>query len=200
MRLGVVAAVAAGSLLLLAALGIVLTDSKPRQSGSNYVLEVGPVKDINGDGVLCQRDTPLPADTDRVRILLGTSGRPTPRVVVTATSEGRRVLAGSLPGGGSQGHVVVPLRPVNRVARTARVCVRIEGSGQTILFGSHGLVRLEWLRPGSETWLDRLPTVARRFGYGKANAFGAWLLPIAALVLLLAWLLAGRLLLRELRA
>ncbi len=196
----IAAAVAAGSLLLLAALGLVLTDSKPRQSGSNYVLEAGPVKEIDGNGVRCQRDTPLAADTDRVRILLGTNGRPTPRVEVTATSDGRRVLAGSLPAGGSQGHVVVPLTPVNRVARTARVCVRIRGTGQTVLFGSHGLMRLEWLRPGSETWLDRLPTVTRRFGYGKANAFGSWLLPIAGLVLLLAWLLAGRLLLRELRA
>ena len=196
----VAAAVAAGTLLLLAALAVVFTDSKPRQSGSNHVLESGPVEKIAGDGVRCQRDAPLPADTDRVRILLGTNGRPTPRVEVTATSDGRRVLAGSLPAGGNQGHVVVPLTPVNRVARTARVCVRIRGTGQTVLFGSHGLMRLEWLRPGSETWLDRLPTVTRRFGYGKANAFGSWLLPIAGLVLLLAWLLAGRLLLRELRA
>jgi hypothetical protein len=194
------AAVAAGSLLLIAALGLVLTDSKPRQSGSNYVLETQPVEEIDGEGVRCQPDTPLPADTDRVRILLGTGGRPTPRVDVTATSDGRRVLAGSLPAGRSQGHVVVPLAPVNRVARTARVCVRIRGSGETVLFGSHGLMRLEWLRPGSETWLDRLPTVARRFGYGKANPFGAWLLPIAAIVLLLVWGLAGRLVLRELRA
>ena len=197
----IAAAVAAGSLLLLAALALVLTDSKPRQSGSNYVLEAGPVKEIDG------RRRALPARHRRwrptrtgVRILLGTNGRPTPSVEVTATSDGRRVLAGSLPAGGSQGHVVVPLTPVNRVARTARVCVRIRGTGQTVLFGSHGLMRLEWLRPGSETWLDRLPTVTRRFGYGKANAFGSWLLPIAGLVLLLAWLLAGRLLLRELRA
>ena len=149
----------------------------------------------------CQRGTPLPADTDRVRILLGTNGRPTPRVEVTATSDGRRVLSGSLAAGRSQGHVVVPLAPVNRVARTARVCVRIERqrarpscSGRTASCGSSGC------GPGSETWLDRLPTVARRFGYGKANAFGSWLLPIAGLVLVLAWLLAGRLLLRELRA
>jgi hypothetical protein len=196
----VAAAVAAGSLLLIAALGLVLTDSKPRQSGSNYVQEVGPAADFDGSGVRCQRDTPLAADTDRVRILLGTGGKPTPEVEVTATSEGRRLMAGTLPAGKPQGHVVVPLRPVNRVARTARVCVRVRGDGRTLLFGSHGLVRLEWLRPGSESWLDRLSTVARRFGYAKANAFGAWLLPIAGLVLLLAWLLAGRLLLRELRA
>jgi hypothetical protein len=196
----VAAAVAAGSLILLATLGLVLTDSKPRQSGSNYVAELGPVAEIRGDGARCQGPVPLPADTGQVRILLGTYGRPTPEVSVTATSDGRRVASGRLPGGGGEGHVDVPVEPVNHDARLARVCVRIEGRGRTVLYGSSGVVRLEWLRPGRESWLDLLPTVARRFGYGKANAFGAWLLPIAGVVLALAWLLAARILVRELRA
>ena len=200
MRPAAAAAVAAGSLILVAALALVLTDSKPRQSGSNNVAELEPVAEIEGSGMRCQRRAPLPADTAAVRILLGTYGRPTPEVDVTATSAGRRIASGSLPAGGQEGHVVVPLAPHNHETRTARVCVRVEGGERTVLYGSSGVVRLEWLRPGSESWLDILPIVARRFGYGKANAFGAWLLPIAGLVLALAWLLAARILVRELRA
>jgi hypothetical protein len=200
MRPAAAAAVAAGSLILIAALALVLTDSKQRESGSNNVAELEPVAEIQGSGMRCQRRAPLPADTAAVRILLGTYGAPTPDLEVTATSAGRPIASGILPGGGREGHVDVPLAPVVHQPRTARVCVRIEGDGRTVLYGSSGIVRLEWLRPGRETWLDLAPAVARRFGYGKANAFGAWLLPIAGLVLALAWLLAARILVRELRA
>jgi hypothetical protein len=198
MRLG--AAVAAGAVALLAALALVLTDSKPRQSGSNYVAELEPVAEVDGDGARCQRGVVLPADTSGVRLLLGTYGRPTPAVVVLARDDGRTITSGTLPGGEREGHVTVPLAPVGAETRASRVCVRVEGTGPTVLYGSAGTVRLEWIRPGSESWLDLLPVVARRFGYGKANPFGSGLLIAAGLLLLAAWLAAGRLLLRELRA
>jgi hypothetical protein len=193
-------AVAAGAVALLAALALVLTDAKPRQSGSNYVAELEPVAEVDGDGARCQRGVILPADTSSVRLLLGTYGRPTPTVVVRATDGERTITSGTLPGGAHEGHVTVPLAPVDSETRAGRVCVRVEGSGPTVLYGSAGTVRLEWLRPGSESWLDLLPVVARRFGYGKANPFGSGLLLVAGLLLALAWLAAGRLLLRELRA
>jgi hypothetical protein len=185
--------------VLLAILALVLTDSKPRQSGSNYAAELGPVTQVDGDGARCERGVTLPADTSSVRLLLGTYGRPTPTVAVRATEGGRTITQGTLRGGGPEGHVTVPITPVRSETRAGRVCVRIEGSGPTVLYGSGGIVRLEFLRPGSETWLDLLPVVARRFGYGKANVFGSGLLFVAALLLLAAWLAAGRLLLRELR-
>jgi hypothetical protein len=185
---------------LLAILALVLTDSKPRQSGSNYAAELGPVTEVEGTGARCQRGVTLPADTAGVRLLLGTYGRPTPTVVVRATGRGRTITQGTLRGGGREGHVTVPITPVRSETRAGRVCVRIEGSGPTVLYGSGGIVRLEFLRPGSESWLDLLPVVARRFGYGKANPFGSALILVAALVLLAAWLAAGRLLVRELRA
>jgi hypothetical protein len=194
------AAVAAGAVALLAVLALVLTDSKPRQSGSNYVAELEPVTQVEGDGRRCQRGVTLPADTSSVRLLLGTYGRPTPAVTVRATDGDRTISAGSLPGGGREGHVTVPIDPVGSQVVARRVCVEIEGSGPTVLYGSGGVVRLEFLRPGSETWLDILPQVARRFGYGKANPFGSALIWVAAVVLLLAWLAAGRALARELRA
>jgi hypothetical protein len=194
------AAVAAGALALLAALALVLTDSKPRQAGSNHVAELEPVAEVDANGARCQRAAILPADTSGVRLLLGTYGRPTPTVVVTARARHRTITEGTLRGGAHEGHVTVPLAPVRAETLASRVCVRVEGSGPTVLYGSAGTVRLEWLRPGSESWLDILPLVARRFGYGKANPFGSGLVVAAALVLVAAWLGAGRLLLRELRA
>ncbi|MBN1528509.1 MAG: hypothetical protein JW895_05580 [Thermoleophilaceae bacterium] len=194
------AAVAAGAVALLAVLALVLTDSKPRQSGSNYVAELEPVAQVEGDGRRCQRGVTLPADTSSVRLLLGTYGRPTPTVVVRATDRGRTITQGTLRGGGREGHVTVPVAPVDAQTRARRVCVEVRGSGPTVLYGSSGTVRLEFLRPGSETWLDILPVVARRFGYGKANPFGSALVFVAGLLLLLAWVAAGRLLIRELRA
>ena len=197
----VAAAVAAGAVALLAVLALVLTDSKPRQSGSNYVAELEPVAQVEGDGARCQRGVVLPADTASVRLLLGTYGRPTPTIVVRASDGGRTLTEGTLRGGGREGHVTVPLDPpVDSQTRARRVCVRVEGSGPTVLYGSGGTVRLEFVRPGSESWLDILPVVARRFGYGKANPFGSALIWVAGLVLLLAWIAAGRVLVRELRA
>jgi hypothetical protein len=58
-------------------------------------------------------------------------------------------------------------------------------------------VRLAWLRPGSESRLALLPTVAHRFGLGKLNPFGPWLLAVAGLLMALAWFLALRLVVRE---
>ena len=195
------AAVAAGAVALLAVLALVLTDSKPRQSGSNYVAELEPVAEVEGEGRRCQRGVVLPPDTSSVRLLLGTYGRPAPTVAVRATDGARTVTSGTLPGGGREGHVTVPLTPaIESETSASRVCVRVEGSGPTVLYGSGGTVRLEWLRPGSGSWLDLLPVVARRFGYAKANPFGSGLLVAAGLLLLLAWVAAGRLLLRELRA
>jgi hypothetical protein len=191
-------AIAGAAAALIAVLGLVLTDSKPRESGSNYVAEAGPVTEIAGSGTRCQDGLTIPADTGQVRILLGTYGRPTPGVRVRATVGGRPITSGALPGGLREGHLDVPLRRVERTTSSARVCVHLAGRGRTVLYGSGGVVRLEWLRPGSETWLQLLPTVAHRFGWGKANPFGAWLLLAAGLVLALAWALAARLVVREL--
>ena len=78
-----------------------------------------------------------------------------------------------------------------------RVCVRLRAAGATVLYGAQGRVRFEWIRPGSESWFALLPTIAHRFGLGRATVAGSLLLPLAALVLLAAWAAAVRLLLRE---
>jgi hypothetical protein len=75
--------------------------------------------------------------------------------------------------------------------------VFVGGGGRTVLYGAAGRVRLEWLRPGSESWLEVLPTVAHRFALGRWNPAGTLLLPALALLLVAAWIGAARLVLRE---
>jgi hypothetical protein len=76
--------------------------------------------------------------------------------------------------------------------------VTVEGGRRTVLYGAAGRVRLEWERGGDESWLAIVPTVAHRFGLGKPNAFGSVLLVLALLLVVAAWVVAGRALAREL--
>jgi hypothetical protein len=181
-------------------LTVVLLDAKPRTAGSNYIAEVEEVAKVRGDGRRCQSDVLLPKDTAGVRLLIGSYGRPIPRLAVEATRGGRVLTRGSLAPGGDEGHVRVPLERVDRTTAGVRVCVTVEGSERSVLYGAAGRVRLEWERGGGETWLAIAPTVAHRIGLGKANAFGALLLPLALLLMVAGWAVAARLLLRELRA
>lgn len=59
-----------------------------------------------------------------------------------------------------------------------------------------GKMRFEYIRPGRESWWALAPTVAHRFGVGKAGFIGDWTLTAAAILLLVAWLAAVRLLVR----
>lgn len=193
----------AGVLAVLVAVGVVLTESGQRQAGSNYVPELTQALTIKGAGEHCQVGQILPGDTAAVRLLVGTFDRPGPLLEVMVRADGKLLTSGRLAASPTPPteHVVVPLRPVEQTTSNATVCVRVRAKGdrRTALFGTLGQVRLEWLRDGRESWAELLPTVLHRFALGKANPVGPWLLPVAALLLLLAIGAALRLAARELR-
>lgn len=190
-------ALAAAVVAALVALGVVLSDSKQRQAGSNYVPELAETQKLRGDDEYCQDGQTIPKDAAGVRLLVGTYGQPTPPLTVTVEAGGKEVTSGRLAGGGGEGHVEVPLRPVERTVAGARVCLHAAAKGRTVLYGTLEQVRFEWQRAGDESWFALAPTVAHRFSLAKANPFGGLLLPVAILLLVAAWVLAGRLLLRE---
>jgi hypothetical protein len=66
-----------------------------------------------------------------------------------------------------------------------------------VLYGTVDRVRLEWLREGRESWLDIVPAVAHRFGLGKPFMSGPGLLLLTVALLALAWVVALRLIARE---
>lgn len=191
-------ALGATLVVVIIALGVVLTASKPRQAGSNYVKENAQAHILKGDQRYCQSGELIPGDTGALRLLVATFHRPTPDLVVTVKADGREVTSGRLSGGRREGHQEIPLRTVDDAVGDATVCVRPEGTlGRTVLYGDGEAVRFEWLRPGSESWLSIVPAIAHRISLGKANPFGGLLLPFLVLVVIAAWALACRVLLRE---
>jgi hypothetical protein len=191
--------VALGVAALLVALAVTLAGSDERQAGANSIREVFPVAELPDGGVHCQGGETIPKDAGTVRVLIGTFGRPAPEItVIVRGGDGTPVTRGRRPAGGREGHVDIPLRRVERTAAGAQVCIEVDGVPRAVLYGEGASARLDWLRPGSESWYALIPTVAHRFALGKASLFGSlWLLVVAAVVLA-ACALAVRLLLREL--
>jgi hypothetical protein len=192
-------ALAAGLVLLLAAVGVTLAQSAPRTAGSNHVPEIEEaVKLKRGGGRHCQDGETIPGDTGALRLLVGTYGRPVPELSVSARRPGTDLItAGERRAGSHEGRVDIPVEPVDDGINGVRVCLRVDGPGRTVLYGAGGRVRLEWMRRGSESWFELLPTIADRFGLGRASLAGSLLLPFVALLLLAAWAAAIRLVMRE---
>jgi hypothetical protein len=189
---------AGGLALLLVALAFTLLQSAPRSAGSNFVPELGEVAKLRGPERRCQDGETVPADTGALRVLIGTYGRPAPALaVVVRRPDGALVTRGRLAAGGPEGHVDIPVRELDGRATGVRVCLNVGGGGRTVLYGSAGRLHLEWLRPGSESWLGLAPTVAHRFALGRWNPFGTLLLATLGVLLVAAWAAAAWLVLRE---
>jgi hypothetical protein len=228
LRVRVVLAV--GLLLVVGTLILEMSGSAPRTAGSDHVSVPVFAAVVPGGSTLCQPVAPLPRDAERVTLLVGTYGLPLPRLTVSfSEAGGAPVAAGTLPGGGREGDVTVPLTREQAVirrlatpstthaagARSASACVRVGGSHQVAIGGEGGpigetsekvngqaqggRISLVYLRKGSESWWQLLRKLDERFGLGKAFFFGAWTLPVIALLALAAWIGTVRLLARELR-
>ncbi len=210
MRVRVVLGVA----LALVALAVVvaLSQGGDRRAGTNLVPVAGTPVELRGGGRACQL-TRLLDDAQRVELFVDAGGGRVPALAVSfADADGATVASGERPAGAPGGNVVVPLdRRVDGNRPSTRFCVRNEGTRRIALGGAPtppdaaatvagrpagGVIAVTYLRPGRETWWQLLPTISTRFGVGKAPVFGAWTLPVAALLLLGAWAGAVRLLLR----
>jgi hypothetical protein len=212
-RVRVVLAVA-----LLLAFGAVVLDmsgSAPRGAGSNHVSPAVFAATVPPHGEVCEPVVPLPSDAARLQLLIGTYGHPVPALEVRYfDTAGAQVAAGRLAAGAGEGLVTIGLHQARGGAAATRACLRVRGSIKVVLGGEAGpvtavsevvngvpqggLISLVYLRSGSESWWQLLPTIARRFGLGKASFFGDWTLPLLALALAGVWFGAVRLLLREL--
>jgi hypothetical protein len=189
---------ASGFALLVVALAITLLQSAPRSAGSNFVPELQEVTTLRGPDRRCQDGEALPADTGALRLLIGTFGRPAPALrVVVRRPGGGIVTSGRVAAGGPEGHRDIPVRKVANSQQGLRVCVFVAGGARTVLYGAGDRLRFEWLRPGSESWLGLFPTVSHRFALGRWDPLGSLLLPALALLRVLAWIGAARLVLRE---
>lgn len=202
--------VAAGMLLALAGALVAAASSAPRLAGTNDLRAFLQIPIQPGDR-LCQGSELVPGGAARLRLLAPGAGAGVP-LEVEIRYEGEEVIRGRLSGGWEAGAVAVPLDAVTEAAVVERVCVENRGDAVLHLHGEaqpvdqgarieagpiEGRLRLEYLRPGSESWFELLPTMVHRFGFGRAEVLGSWSFFLAAALMLFACAAAARLVLRS---
>ena len=213
MRVRVILCVAL--LAVVGALALDMSGRAPRSAGSDHVGPSVFSAAVPGGGVLCQPVQGLPGDAARAQLLIGTYGHPVPKLQVRfLDAAGAAVAVGQLPSGAREGPVSIALTHHPRSPAATEMCLRVGGVSPVALGGEGGpiasyselvnghrepgRISIIYLRRGDESWWQLLPTLARRFGLGKASYFGEWTLPLLALLLLSVWVATAQLLRREL--
>ncbi|MDQ6750188.1 MAG: hypothetical protein M3Z33_05480 [Actinomycetota bacterium] len=185
-------AVGLGLVLVAAVSMVALSDSAPRRSGTNATVRVaGSLVSVAPGRRLCQPGQMVPKNTAALRVFFrfrpSSPGGP---VDITVGHAGRLIATGHLPGGLSPGS---PRVPIARIAQdtSATVCFANRGT-RTIQFAGNltpeyggnnpggaklpDVVRIDYTRPGPETWWTFAPVVAERFALVKSSFVGSWTL------------------------
>jgi hypothetical protein len=194
-----------GVLCILGAAALEMSGSAQRLAVTNDIPAAGIVAYVPAGQKLCQPGVVVPSDGAAIQMEIFTYDKPMPTVHVTISdSSGAVVDTGTLSPGGPQGTTVIPLddpRPVTgRLCLTATRRVALAGDPAPTGPDSQTLngkpqpaaITVMVMRPGKESWWQLLPTVIRRFGYGKWSFLGSWTFIVGAIVLALIWVLALR--------
>jgi hypothetical protein len=189
---------AAGVVLIAAAVLAFALDSNPPRAGTNTVEPNVPSVFLGRRAQHCQRVSRIPADTNRVQ------------VIVTRLIEGARRLRVEITKGGnvvSRGtQLVVPvvnrirLHPHTPAMHRAQICFSNPSKGRIAIAG--GLKRLSgargrngekrnvasvfFLRHGSATWVSQTGAIADRYANAQTGPLGGWSLWFGALLAIAA--------------
>lgn len=193
---------AAGVILIAAAVIAFVLSSNPVRAGTNTVEPSVPSVFLGPHARHCQRISRVPADANRVQ------------VIVTRLTEGARRLRVEIV---NSGHVVssgtqqvtpvvnrIRLHPHTPAAHRARVCFSNPGKGRIAISG--GLKRLPgargkngerrpiasviFLRHGSASWASQTGAIADRFANAQTGPLSGWAIWAAGLLALGAVALA----------
>jgi hypothetical protein len=204
--------VAAGLAAVAVAALALLLHSEPRRSGTNLTTNTGYVIALHGGEQLCEPGELVPGDTGALRLSASTGGAPGPRLDATIGVGARALAAGSLPAGWRSGTIAIPISRVRSSQEGASICLVNRGSHGVSFGGSvpdasfyvvlggkplSGRLRIEYMRPGSESWFALLPTLVYRFSLAKGDLVRHWAAPAVLLLMLLAVGLAVRTIFRE---
>ncbi len=197
-------ALAAALVALGVALGVVLTGSPVTVAGTNGVPVEGTAAYLRGDQTVCQPSGTVPVGTDAVRISFGANAGPT--VTVRVLSGSTVVSEGSRDAGWGIGSVTVPVRRVPDTVYDASICATLGAAVETVAAKGEILatgagqsvvrLRMEYLRPGSSSWLALVPSIASHMGIGRAPS-GTWVAYLVVALMGVVALIAVRSLLRE---
>jgi hypothetical protein len=189
-----------GVAALLLAAGVLLTRTAPRRSDGNGGALNGLAVTIQRGQQLCQPGELIPADTAAIRLLAGAPGSQRgPALAAELQSLPSSHPSGTLAAGWRAGTITIPLAPRVGHDAGATVCVRDLGPGAVSFGGSvpagswvlmidgrglGGRVRIDYMRPGSESWLSLAPALAHRITIGKSRLVRHWA-PVAFILLML---------------
>jgi hypothetical protein len=203
---------AVGLAALAVAIVLVLAQSPISVAGGNSVPAKAYVELERGDIGSCQPSASIPKGTTAIRMTIEARAVG-PKVSVRVISGSRVLSEGSQPAGwGSAPTVTVPVGRLAHAVHDARICIAIGPTVEPFRFygiqaGSTALatnrlqqmtLRMEYLRPGPESWWSLASTVSYHLGLGRA-AGGTWIVFLALALMLAATVLASRLMVRELR-
>jgi hypothetical protein len=203
-------ALGAGLLLTAIAIGVVLSRSPYTVAGTNSVFAEGTAKIVYDGQSGCQTGETLPRGTSAIRVSL--SANVGPRVAIRVLDGSRVLTQGERAAGwGVAETVTVPVRPLSRAIHNVRVCtstgrpienLQINGtpaSSRSVKGNLDGVtLRMEYLRPGTTSWLSLARATSRRLGLGRA-ASGTWIVFVLLALMITVAGLASRLTYREMR-
>lgn len=200
-----------GALIIAVMLAAVLTDSRPRLAATNTRVLISAVALTVGPGQEhCQGGEFVPRQVSHLRMYVSTFDRPTgvPLDISIRDAQGDLMTSAHVPGGYPTGVLMAQIRQPTRNVESGSFCLRNSGEAAVALAGNEtplnlealpaGVnptrtaaanegIRVDYLRPGRESWLQLAPEVARRFQLFKPSFFGLWTLwAVMALALLSA--------------
>jgi hypothetical protein len=206
---GVRAVVAVGLLALVVVAAVVLLQQAPRRSGTNLTGDNGYPIVLGPGQQLCEPGELVPGDTGALELSATTptaTALPALALVISGPT-GASLTSGQLAAGAAPGRIRIPVRTVRETTQGMVVCLRNLGNTEVAFGGSvpdqifqiqlagkplYGRLRIDYLRPGSESWLALAPTLAHRFSLGKSGLVRQWAFGAVIVLMLAAIALAAR--------
>lgn len=205
-------ALGAGLTLIALALLATLLGSPMSIASTNKVRGAeAPLAEATHGTSYCQSGEILPNGTSAIRVWIDAAAGPLVHLVVSA--HGQTITGGTRGSNWIGSSVTVPVRPLAHAVSGTTVCVSFSLRDERIIAqgrvstpavaareGSRplaGRIFIDYLRPGTRSWLSMVIEVARRMGLGRTAA-GTWVALAALALMATALALASRLLLREL--
>jgi hypothetical protein len=196
--------------LMVIAIGVGLMRTPPGRAGTNRTPLPTEVGATFAPDTVCQGEEVLPKGTTIVRIsLLSLLG---PGIKLLASTGGQTLTTGEKSPGWTGTVVGIPVKPVAQTHAHVTICFSLAKRQQLVNYrgvntthapavsnGTQvlpGRIRIEYLRPGKESWLSLALPTARRIGLTVGGGGGIVLVLFA--LLLTATGLSSWLLVREL--